>query len=153
MRATRIAKCFQTHACHNKCNNANDTTDVVARIARIRQTKSCNRQDQKYHRPRHLTAVPFPELLEIGFHNLSYLSCISCSLWLKTNLPIAYTTFSTSVTGLRGFLKYGWADLPTAMTDMRTSFSGMPSMDLTFALSRMPIMRVSHPWFFAARMK
>jgi len=64
-----------------------------------------------------------------------------------------YIIFSTSATGLRGFLKYGWADLPTAMTDMRTSFSGMPSMDLTFASSRMPIMRVSHPWFFAARMK
>ena len=56
-----------------------------------------------------------------------------------------YTAFNTSATGLRGFLKYGWADLPTAMTDMRTSFSGMPSMDFTFALSRMPMMRVSQP--------
>ena len=48
---------------------------------------------------------------------------------------------------MRGFLKYGWADLPTAMTDISTSFSGMPSIDFTFAVSRMPIMRVSHPWF------
>ena len=153
MRATRIAKGFQTHACHNKCNNANDTTDVVARIARIRQTKSCNRQDQKYHRPRHLTAVPFPELFKICFHNLSYLSCLSCALWLKTNLPIAYTIFSTSETGLRGFLKYGWADFPTAMTDVSISFSGILSIAFTFAVSRMPMMRVSQPWFFATSTK
>ena len=32
----------------------------------------------------HPIVTPFPELLEIGFHNLSYLSCISCSLWLKS---------------------------------------------------------------------
>ena len=56
-----------------------------------------------------------------------------------------YTAFNTSATGLRGFLKYGWADLPTAITDISTSFSGMPSIDFTFAVSRMPMMRVSQP--------
>ena len=85
--------------------------------------------------------------------NLSCFSCLSCSLWLKTNPSIAYTTFSTSVTGLRGFLKYGWADFPTAMTDVSIYFSGILSIAFTFAVSRMPMMSVSQPWFFAARMK
>lgn len=118
------------------------------------------RQRQIYHKQTRqhtsdclLPAAPFPELLEICFHNLSYLSCLSCSLWLKTNLPIAYTIFSTSVTGLRGFLKYGWADFPTAMTDVSISFSGILSIAFTFSVSRMPMMSVSQPWFFATRTK
>ena len=80
-------------------------------------------------------------------------SLITTAITTARRIISAYAIFSTSATGLRGFLKYGWADFPTAMTAVRISFSGMPSIDLTFAMSRMPMMSVSHPWFFAARTK